>query len=373
MPRRRFLQGAAAGAAALVLPRLPGTGSGFVGESVAAPLRDPLLVRTWGGLVIPASGVLWGADDTSRGFTGTKGIETQLGRRMGIRNRRYGWLVACPGTKLLADVKLTNPPVVPMTSMTGLGSNFPVKTAGWSGGGDRSVTSYGQGLDRIANGEFDRYWAGVATGLEALKVPVIFRLFMEMNGKHNPFAAHWQGGVGTGGQDSFIRMWQHVWSVFNANGATLAAGGHCIFVFCAQRMSTSGSWRTYWPGDSFVDWSGVDLYRTTFEDGAMNRANEYDTYLWAVEHHKPYIVCESGFDQNTIITTAAGRFDKDGSKTGHSLIDNHRAAVKANPQCVAYLSWNNVGPLTNDFVDTSARSLAKYKAFANDTACLLHR
>jgi hypothetical protein len=50
-----------------------------------------------------------------------------------------------------------------------------------------------------------------------------------------------------------------------------------------------------------------------------------------------------------------------------------RAPAKANPQCVAYLSWNNIGLLTNDFVDTSATSLAKYKAFANDALCLVRR
>ena len=32
--------------------------------------------------------------------------------------------------------------------------------------------------------------------------------------------------------------------------------------------------------------------------------------------------------------------DKDGHLTGQSLIDNHHAALLANPQLVAYLSWN---------------------------------
>jgi hypothetical protein len=370
MPRRRLLEGAAAGAAAVMLPRLP---SGGVESASAAPARDPVLVRSWGGLAIPPAGLLWGADDTTRGFTGPKGIEIQLGRRMGIRDRRYGWLVPCPNAKLAADARLTGPPVVPMVSMTGLGGGFPVKSAGWQGGGDRTVTGYGQGLDRITNGEFDGYWTTVARGLEALKIPVLFRLFMEMNGDHNPFAADWQGGVDSGGQDAFIRMWQHVWTVFHRNGATLAAGGHCIFVFCAQRMSTSGSWKTYWPGDNFVDWSGVDLYRTTFEYGAQNHQYDYDTYLWAVDHHKPFIVCESGFAQGKAVWTSAGKFDKDGSVTGHSLIDNAHAAVKVNPQCVAYLSWNNIGPITNDFIDTSARSLRQYRAFANDAACAVRR
>ena len=59
--------------------------------------------------------------------------------------------------------------------------------------------------------------------------------------------------------------------------------------------------------------------------------------------------------------------------TGRSLIQNHHAAISQNPQLVAYLSWNNIGPLTDDFVDTSPQSLALYRAFANDPVCGLVR
>ncbi len=367
MSRNTFLTRGAAAATALGLP-----GSGWAATASPGITRDPAIVRAYGGLIVPASGCYWGADDTTRGFTGTTGIETQLGRRMAIRNRRYDWLVACPNAAHRADARLRHPAVIPMVSMTGLGA-FPVKSAGWGARGDGRVTSYGQGIDRIANGEFDGYWAQVAVGLKALATPVIFRLFMEMNGLHNPFCADWQGGVARGGETAFANAWRRVRSVFVANRATIDAGGNCIFVFCAQRMSTSGSWKSYWPGDDQVDWSGVDLYRTTFEAGAKLAAGDMDTYTWAVAHRKPYIVCESGFDRATIVSTPAGRFNKDGHVTGRSLIQNHHAAVAQNPQLVAYLSWNNIGPLTDDYVDTSARSLAQYRAFANDPLCSLVR
>ncbi len=328
------------------------------------PTRDPAIIGSWGGLVVPSTGAYWGADDTTRGFTTAKGIETQLRRRMAIRNRQYGWLATCPSGAAVADAHLGAPKVIPMCSLR-KSNSFPVKGSGWSGGGDRAVTSFGQGLDRIANGEFDTYWSTTARNLQALGTPVLFRLWMEMNGKHNPYASMWQGGVGVG-EASFIAAWRHVHGVFAANGATLGSGGNVIFVFCAQRMSTSGSWKAYWPGDAFVDWSGLDLYRTTFLNGTRNPAGDMDTYDWAVAHTKPFIVCEAGFDQGKIVKTSEGRFDKDGSKTGKSLITDALEKVKVNPQCVAYVHWNNVGPLTNDFVDTSQLSLTKYRAFAND-------
>lgn len=371
MARRSFLAGAELGAASLAAGRLPGLPDLEPAAAGPAPVRDPAIVRSYGGLVIPPTGVFWGADDTTRGFTTKKGIETELRRRMAIRNRHYAWLESCPSSAAMADARLTSPPVIPMVSLNDLGA-FPIKAAGFSGG-DLTVTSYGQGVDRITNGEFDGYWTSVAHGLQALGTPVILRLFMEMNGQERGYSAVWQGGVDTGGQTAYIAMWQHIWNVFNANNATLAAGGNCVFVFCVQRDNTAGSWKSYWPGDDFVDWMGIDLYRITWLDGCQNSTGDQDSYLWAVAHQKPLIVAESGFTQNKVVTTSTGRYDKDGTRTHHSLIENHHSAVKVNPQCVAYLSWNNIGPVANDYIDTSSASLKQYRAFAKDPYCLNYR
>ncbi len=98
-----------------------------------------------------------------------------------------------------------------------------------------------------------------------------------------------------------------------------------------------------------------------------------DTYDWAVAQAMPFIVCEAGFTQGKVVTTADGRFDKDGKKTGHSLIADTQRQVLEHPQCVAYVHWNNVGPVANDYIDTSPASLAQYRAFATDPAYALVR
>jgi hypothetical protein len=363
LTRRGLVQCAAAGAVAA------GLGLRSAPRAAATAVRDPAIIGDWGGLQIPATGAYFGADDTTRGFTTANGIETQLGRRMGFRNRRYGWLAKCPSAAAIADSQLTAPGVVPMTSFGSPGT-FPVKSAGWSGHGDLSTTSYGQGIDRIANGEFDAYWSAVALGLKALGVPVIFRLWQEPNGPHNPYYGAWQGGLGTGGEAAFAAAWRHIWSVFDAEGATLASGGNCIWVFCAQQTTgpshTGGPWQPYWPGADVVDWSGMDLYRETFPFEAVNPPVDGSFYQWAVDNSKPFMICESGFQHGKVVTDGSGQYDKDGSVTGRSLITATRSAVKRYPQCVAYGIWNNGRGNLADFVDTSASSLAQYKAFATD-------
>ncbi|HKV68339.1 MAG TPA: hypothetical protein VJN72_09635, partial [Gaiellales bacterium] len=274
--RAAFLRGTASAGVALIAGRSGLDGSRAVAATVPAP-RSPLIIGDYGGLVVPAEGFYFGADDTVRGFTTRRGIETELGRRMAIRNRRYDWLQTCPSPAAVADAALTNPAVIPMCSL-GQPSRFPVKTPGWTGQGDLTVTAYGQGIDRIAAGEFDGYWTQVAAALLALPTPVVFRLWQEPNGQHNPYWAGWQGGVGTGGEAAYIAAWRHVRSVFAASGASIDAGGNCVFVFCAQRRSTVGTWEVYYPGDDVVDFVATDLYRDTVSHAAQNTTNDWNTY-----------------------------------------------------------------------------------------------
>jgi hypothetical protein len=206
---------------------------------------------------------------------------------------------------------------------------------------------------------------------------VLFRLWQEPNGPHNPYYGAWQGGLGTGGEAAFAAAWRHIWTVFDAEKATLAAGGNCIWVFCAQQTTgpskTGGPWQPYWPGADVVDWSGMDLYRETFPFEAVNPPVYGSFYQWAVDNKKPFMICESGFQQGKVVTDSSGRYDKDGSVTGNSLITATRQAVKQSPQCVAYGVWNNGRGNLSDFVDTSAASLTQYRAFAKDSWFALTR
>jgi hypothetical protein len=273
---------------------------------------------------VPRDRVLFGADD-SRGYTGPDGIETQMGRTMGVRNRHWshGAAVKQIGQTFDSDASAG---AIPMVSLGGQGYTPQI-------------------VQNIATGKEDSWWS---TLFATLGRPGLFRPWMEMNGGHNAYsssAAH------------YVAMWQHVHALYMQHGH-----GNLTWIFCPQIQDPSVEpWQKFWPGDGAVDWMGYDLYRHFF-----SAADEFR--LWGNQHHKPFTICESGFEQGKVVhdTATSRRGDKDGTVTGLSLIRQTRADIAAHPNTVMYLVWNNHGPGGTDYIDTSRASLQQYREFATD-------
>src|SRR5258705_12983976 len=54
--------------------------------------RTSSIVKSYGRLVVPNTGIYWGAEDDGNNFTtGPNGIEFVLGRTMAIRRKAYNW------------------------------------------------------------------------------------------------------------------------------------------------------------------------------------------------------------------------------------------------------------------------------------------
>src|SRR4051794_5116600 len=145
--------------------------------------RDSWAQGNFGGLTIGPTGCLWGAeDDNNWGVTPT--IETKLNRNMAIRNKHYDWNAGSPQAYPTAfETAAKADRVIPMVSQEGAG-NFPVKRLGQGSTNNQTVNG-AQGIDRITNGEWDAMWRARATAMKNLNYPIIFRLFMEMDGAHN--------------------------------------------------------------------------------------------------------------------------------------------------------------------------------------------
>lgn len=128
-----------------------------------------------------------------------------------------------------------------------------------------------------------------AQRLKALGKPIFLRWFWDMNTPSNSNfrnvcydpATDNAGGVFS--QTEYIAAWQHIWSVFQAQGAT-----NVIFVWSPSGV-TAGT--GYYPGKQFVDWVGIDRYDFT----SVPFAQTYTTpYAQLAVYDQPIMIAETG-------------------------------------------------------------------------------
>jgi hypothetical protein len=378
------------------------------------PTRSSSIIKSYGRLVIPATGIYWGAEDPnldkSPNFTGPDGIETELGRTMGVRRGSYGWT---NGPKILPtqfeidNANHTNPHIIVAVNQFAA-TQFPVKFAvpkasfpdgSWVST-DTTITAFGQGIDRVTNGEWDTQFTQTFNGLKALAAPVIYMIWKEFNGaEHNYFAeangVHsetlWSPGTG---EIAYRDAYRHVRSLANACGASISSGGNVIFVWAPQGSIThAGCWENYYPGDDYVDFIGIDLYRATvstrmnsgvpgpddhllykFSKGEMSGSSGVGRGGSA----KPVMICEAGYtngvDYNDSGIGGDGRnYRKDSDlppptplNIQAKLLDDFQNFY---PDVVIYTTWNVDAAPNMNRVDESPTSLSRYITFANDPYC----
>jgi hypothetical protein len=373
--------------------------------------RTSSIVKTYGKLVVPATGIYWGATDTDKNFTGPGGIETVLGRFMAIRRRAYEWNTITGPAVLPTAFETDNAAqyIIVCVNQRGAGQ-FPVKfiapKAGYPNSSwpstNTAANAHGKtGIDRITDGEYDAGFIAQFNGLKALPGPVIYNFWNEFNGdEHNQFSEA-QGAHGTAlwspgsGEIAYRDAYRHVRELANACGASISTGGNVIFVWATQGPTGAGWFENYYPGDDYVDFIGMDLYRRTVSAG-MNQVIPTDgtgdslIYRFAQGKHtgssavgrgtsvKPFIICEAGYDNGVDYNDSGiggdGRnYRKDSDlpppaplNIEAKLLDDFKNRY---PDVVIYLTWNVSSPPHMNKVDESAASLARYKTFANDAYC----
>jgi Glycosyl hydrolase family 26 len=191
-----------------------------------------------------------------------------------------------------------------------------------------SISSYGAipliswhctDLQSIISGREDAEILNYASALKAFGKPVLLRFDWEMNHKAT-FNAD------CGGYDhplKFIAAWKHIWYAFKAAGVKNVA-----FVWNPSLAESA----SYYPGDKFVDWIGVDGYDRT-NAGTGTFPSEFGAFYseWA-PHDKPMLVGETG----ALTTDQTGYLQGIGS-----------ALPTQFPQIKALLYWDSVGQSGN--------------------------
>lgn len=139
----------------------------------------------------------------------------------------------------------------------------------------------------VISGKFDAYLTKYAQALKANGMPLVIRFDHEMNGQWYNWseASKQQNAAG-----SYRAMWQHVWQVFQNNGANQYA----IWDWSPSRIDKLGNpkyqtldyMQNYYPGSEYVDWVGMSgYYRDATE--APTFANTFGATLAQIRQVAP--------------------------------------------------------------------------------------
>jgi mannan endo-1,4-beta-mannosidase len=142
----------------------------------------------------------------------------------------------------------------------------------------------------IARGRYDGYLRRSAHLAKLWGKPVMARFAQEMNGSWAP----WERGRVGSTPRSFILAWRHVVSVFRRAGAD-----NVIWVWCPNVNTGRLPFMQYYPGDSWVDWVGLDGFNWGGSIGwrpfSEIFAGSYEQL--ARETSKPILIGETGSGQ----------------------------------------------------------------------------
>ena len=149
----------------------------------------------------------------------------------------------------------------------------------------------------VINGSQDATITAYADSLKAYGRPVLLRWFWEMNLTNLPRTSGCLGALGATG---YVQAWQHIWTIFQNEGAANVA-----FVWCPSIQGTNYA-APYYPGDSYVDWIGWDGYDRK-QSASATLAQFQPFYAYWVTHGKPLVIGETGAttDQATYLAALA--------------------------------------------------------------------
>jgi mannan endo-1,4-beta-mannosidase len=142
-------------------------------------------------------------------------------------------------------------PTTPMESVRQHGS---IPFLSWSSQSIPSQTNEPDyQLSDVASGVYDSYIRKYAEAAAAWGHPFFLRFDWEMNGNWFP----WDAAANGNSPADYVAAWRHVHDIFTSVGATNATWVWCPNVDPGGGMVNLAS---LYPGDSYVDWTGLDGY-----------------------------------------------------------------------------------------------------------------
>jgi hypothetical protein len=196
----------------------------------------------------------------------------------------------------------------------------------------------------IVGGKLDSTIQARATGAKNLGKP----FFLD-------FAAEMNGDEGWSGNDAplYVSAYRHIHDLFVAGGAT-----NVVWAWCPNVTDVNGGNKNtldYYPGDSYVDWTGVDGYNWGSGGGfAWQSFHDVFARIYPIlaGKGKPILIGEMASDENG------------GDKA--AWIDAILPTLKNDFPLIRGLVWFDVHKERNWQINSSSGSLAAYQRFAKD-------
>lgn len=279
-------------------------------------------------VAVPATGAYLGAHvlpvDGSRKAAITK-LEKGIGRKLAIDHVYYRWNAPFPSAEDRWTVDQGRILFLNWTSRTTSGPSTK-----W--------------LD-IASGSEDPLIDARAKAIQGLGHPVL------MGFAHEPGALIGSTSAKSGSPDELIAAYRHIVERFRAAGATNVSW---VWTLTAYQFTVGDAMSTY-PGDTYVDWIGVDGYTNIgcpwLKVAWVPFEKLYGSAItFARNHSKPLVVAEFNLREDPA----------DPSRKARWLTDI-AAAVQANTTVKAVVSFDSPQACAA-VIDTSPRALAGYRA-----------
>lgn len=228
-------------------------------------------------------------------------------------------------------------------------------------------------LPNIIDGKFDAYLTKYADAIAANGQPMAIRLDQEMNATWYPWSEDNGHGVSINGNSTgdFVKMWQHVWNIFQAQGANK----YVIWDWSPNRIDqltashkTAAYNLSLYPGSQYVDWIGMSGYERPATTGNIQDTTFTNTFgatlalLRQIVPDKKIILSEVG----------AAEVGPSGGSIKPAWITSFFNGLSdpANSDIIGF-SWfnetvttsSNGNTITNDWrIDSTAKSTAAFAA-----------
>ncbi len=253
--------------------------------------------------------------------------ERQLGRTIAIHHTFYDWTDTFPDASQVADR---------------------------TGGRTSLITWWGLHYADVNDGSQDALIRTRADAVRDFGAPIMLAWAPEMN---LIFTA-WSGPENGKDTQGFIRAWRRIHDIFAAEKASNVSwvwAPNAESAFGGVDVTSWNNWRHYYPGDSYVDWVGIDGYNWGVD--GLNHWRSLASFVGPIYRdyagRKPIMLAE----------VASG--ERGGDKA--AWIAQARAWIKTHDGIRAVVWFDQRSNAEHDWrIDSSSGAMTAFKALAAD-------